>query len=120
MWRDHVKAGDVDLRSLTPSPPIPPLEGEGLKRRVFLKTAATVSGGLVIACFMPVAVRRAFAEAAPAPKPVSPNAFIHIAPDNTVTILLKHSEMGQGVWTSMPMAIAEELECDWCKLRVEI
>ena len=92
MWRDHVKASDVDLSAGTPSPPNPPLEGEGLKRRVFLKTAVTVSGGLVIACFMPVALRRAFAEATPAPvpKPVSPNAFIHIAPDNTVTILLKH------------------------------
>jgi isoquinoline 1-oxidoreductase beta subunit len=92
-----------------------------LKRRVFLKTAVTVSGGLVIACFMPVALRRAFAEATPAPvpKPVAPNAFIHIAPDNTVTILLKHSEMGQGVWTSIPMAVAEELECDWSKVRVE-
>jgi len=121
MWRDHVKASDVDLASGTPSPPNPALEGEGLERRAFLKTAATVSGGLVIACFMPIALRRALAEAAPAPAPktVSPNAFIHIAPDNTVTILLKHSEMGQGVWTSMPMAIAEELECDWSKVRVE-
>jgi isoquinoline 1-oxidoreductase beta subunit len=77
------------------------------------------SGALVIACFMPAALRRAIAESAPAAKPVSPNAFVHIAPDNTVTILLKHSEMGQGVWTSIPMVIAEELGCDWAKVRVE-
>jgi len=130
MWRDLVTSADIDLVGGTPSPPNAPLEGEGLsrslevvglKRRAFLKTTALASGALVIACFLPVALRRAMAEAAPAaaPKPVSPNAFVHIAPDNTVTVLLKHSEMGQGVWTSIPMVIAEELGCDWSKVRVE-
>src|SRR4029079_9939730 len=87
--------------------------------RAFLRNSAIASGALVIACFMPVALRRAFAESAPAAKPVSPNAFVHIAPDESVTILLKHSEMGQGVWTSIPMVVAEELGCDWSKVRVE-
>jgi isoquinoline 1-oxidoreductase beta subunit len=50
---------------------------------------------------------------------VSPNAFIQIAPDNSVTVLLKHSEMGQGVWTSLPMVIAEELGCEWSAIKVE-
>jgi isoquinoline 1-oxidoreductase beta subunit len=86
-------------------------------RRAFLKTG----GALVIACFVPIAIRRALAEDTPAAakKPVSPNAFIRIAPDESVTILLKHSEMGQGVWTSIPMVVAEELGCDWTKVRVE-
>ena len=89
-------------------------------RREFLKTGAKISAGLVIACFVPAAIRRALAEEAPAAKkPVSPNAFIRIAPDDSVTILLKHSEMGQGVWTSIPMVIAEELGCDWKNVRVE-
>jgi len=94
---------------------------EGVTRRAFLKTSAVAAGGLLIACFVPFALRRAMAEEAPAPKPkpVSPNAFVHIAPDNTVTVLLKHSEMGQGVWTSIPMVIAEELGCDWSRVRVE-
>ncbi|MET0226645.1 MAG: xanthine dehydrogenase family protein molybdopterin-binding subunit, partial [Dokdonella sp.] len=39
--------------------------------------------------------------------------------DNTVTVLLKHSEMGQGIWTSIPMVIAEELGCEWSKIQVE-
>lgn len=90
-------------------------------RRTFLKTAASASAGLVVACFVPAAIRSALAESAPAAAapPVSPNAFIRIAPDDSVTVLLKHSEMGQGVWTSIPMVVAEELGCDWNKVRVE-
>jgi isoquinoline 1-oxidoreductase beta subunit len=96
-------------------------DGRAPGRREFLKASATLGGALVIACFVPTAIRRALAEDAPAApkKPVSPNAFIRIAPDESVTILLKHSEMGQGVWTSIPMVIAEELGCDWSRVRVE-
>lgn len=89
-------------------------------RRAFLKAAAVASGGLVVAFFLPTALRKALAEDAPAGKPpVAPNAFIRIAPDDSVTVLIKHSEMGQGVWTSIPMVAAEELGCDWNTVRVE-
>ena len=87
-------------------------------RRDFLKTAALVSGGLVVAFCLPGAVRRGFAQDTKFAV-IPPNAFVHIAPDNTVTILLKHSEMGQGVWTSLPMVLAEELDCDWNRVRAE-
>ena len=119
MWRDPVNVSNVSGVAETPASPNPSLEAEGLRRRAFLRNSAIASGALVIACFMPVALRRAMAEATPAAKPISPNAFVHIAPDNTVTILLKHSEMGQGVWTSIPMVIAEELGCNWKDVRVE-
>ena len=53
----------------------------------------------------------------PASSP-EPNAFIQIAPDDVITLFINKSEMGQGVYTSLPMLIAEELECDWKKIRV--
>lgn len=132
MWRDDER-GSTPTQSAagTPSPPNPPpsagsgrgLEAEGseqrqgLKRRAFLKTAVIAGGGLVVACVVPMAMRKAFAQEAAAP--AAPNAFIRIAPDGTVTVLLKHSEMGQGVWTSLPMVVAEELGCDWNTIAVE-
>jgi isoquinoline 1-oxidoreductase beta subunit len=97
------------------------LEREGAGRRTFLKATATLSGGLVVAFCMPLGLRRAFAQEGkgPAPPVIPPNAFVRIAPDNSVTILLKHSEMGQGIWTSLPMVVADELDCDWSKVHVE-
>src|SRR5262249_13719192 len=84
-----------------------------LTRRGFIE----VAGGLVIGFAVPLKVHR-FAEAAPA-APVMLNAFLRIGADESVTILINHSEMGQGVWTGLPMLIAEELEADWSKVRVE-
>jgi isoquinoline 1-oxidoreductase beta subunit len=91
----------------------------GLSRRDFLKSTGAISTGLIVAFCMPTAMRRAFAEEGMGAAMTSPNAFVRIAPDNTVTILLKHSEMGQGVWTSLPMVVADELDCDWSKVGVE-
>ncbi len=45
--------------------------------------------------------------------------FLHIAPDNTVTVLAKHLDMGQGIWTGLASIIAEELDADWAQVRVE-
>ncbi|MEO6689443.1 MAG: xanthine dehydrogenase family protein molybdopterin-binding subunit [Dokdonella sp.] len=120
MWRDDLDLSLPVATVKSPAPSEPLLEGAGSKRREFLKTTTVATAGLVVACFIPASVRKALAETAPAAKPpVSPNAFIHIAPDNSVTVLLKHSEMGQGVWTSLPMVVAEELGCDWNAIRVE-
>ena len=51
--------------------------------------------------------------------PPDPNAFLRIGTDGTVTVAQRHSEMGQGIWTTLPMLVAEELGCDWSKIRVE-
>ena len=115
MWRDHNNlAGIVD--ELTRVVPLT----RDTSRRAFLKASAAVSASLVVGFSMPLGMRKAFAQdAAKQPAQVPPNAFVRIAPDNTVTVLIKHSEMGQGVWTSIPMVLADELDADWSKVKVE-
>lgn len=88
-------------------------------RREFLKSSAAIGGGLVIGLFVPVAGRAAAAAGNGAATPFAPNAFLRIANDDSVTVLISHSEMGQGIWTALPMLIAEELDADWSKIRVE-
>jgi isoquinoline 1-oxidoreductase beta subunit len=85
-------------------------------RRQFLATSASAAAGLIIGCHVPW--RRASAQEGSGRLP-APNAFLRIAEDESVTMLLAHSEMGQGIWTTLPMLIAEELGCDWSKVRVE-
>ncbi|MEJ5059009.1 MULTISPECIES: xanthine dehydrogenase family protein molybdopterin-binding subunit [unclassified Pseudomonas] len=89
-----------------------------LSRRNFLKGSAVLGGGLVVAFVIPGAHR--FAMGAENQGNVfAPNAFLRIGNDNSVTVLLGHSEMGQGIWTGLTMLIAEELDADWSKIRVE-
>ena len=89
-------------------------------RRTFLKASATLAGGLVISFFLP-AGRGRFAHAQPQAKtPIPPNAFLRIAKDGTCTVFVKHLEFGQGVTTSLPMLVAEELDCDWSKVHAEL
>jgi len=93
---------------------------QNTSRRDFLKGSAGLLGGLVIGFYLPMRGGRAYAADAPRAKPVyPPNAFIRIAPDDSITIVVNKSEMGQGVYTSLPMLIAEELEADWSRIRVE-
>ncbi|MNS10240.1 Isoquinoline 1-oxidoreductase subunit beta [compost metagenome] len=89
-----------------------------LSRRGFLKGSAVLGGGLVVAFVMPGAHRFAMG-AENQGKVFAPNAFLRIGNDNSVTVLLGHSEMGQGIWTGLTMLIAEELDADWSKIRVE-
>ena len=90
-----------------------------LSRRSFLKATALVGGGLLIGFVIPGAKRFAFAQAKAPPALPPPNAFLHIGTDDSVTVLLAHSEMGQNIWTTLPMLIAEELDADWSKVKVE-
>jgi len=87
-------------------------------RRDFLKTSAAGSAALVIGFYLPW---DAGAQQAPPPTtPVSPfDAWVRVQADGTVSLVLAKSEMGQGVMTSLPMILAEELEVDWASVRVE-
>ena len=89
--------------------------GNGISRRSFLKAGGALGGGLVLGFFIPAANKFAIAQAAAAPS--APNAFLRIAPDNTVTVIVNRLEFGQGVQTSLPMLIADELDCDWSQIR---
>ncbi|HUJ76895.1 MAG TPA: molybdopterin cofactor-binding domain-containing protein, partial [bacterium] len=82
-----------------------------ISRRAFLKTSAAVGGGLLISFSVPSVSRRALAADAPKPNPLA--AWVRIQPDNTVTLVVPGSEMGQGIDTALPMLLAEELEADW-------
>ncbi len=88
---------------------------QNLSRRDFLKTSLLVGGGLLLGFHLPFGDGTAEAAAIP----YTPNAFLRIGPDGRVTFIIHKSEMGQGVYTSLPMLIAEELECDWRHVSVE-
>jgi isoquinoline 1-oxidoreductase beta subunit len=76
-------------------------------RRTFLGAA----GGLLVSFRLPVRAQSA--------APLKLNAWVHIAPDDTVTLFIHKAEMGQGTVTSLAMLLAEELECDWKRIRTE-
>ena len=89
-----------------------------LSRRDFIKTGMAVGGGLILGFSLHPADYLAGA-AQPSTTTFAPNAFIRIGADGLVTILVNHSEMGQGVYTALPTLVAEELEADWSNMRVE-
>jgi isoquinoline 1-oxidoreductase beta subunit len=84
-------------------------------RRDFLKASAAVGGGLTLGMYLPLGSKVAEAQA----KTNSPNAWVKIGTDNAITIMCARSEMGQDVYTSMTMLVAEELEVDINKVKVE-
>ncbi|NIA68650.1 xanthine dehydrogenase family protein molybdopterin-binding subunit [Pelagibius litoralis] len=90
-------------------------------RRQFLKASAAVGAGLVIGVVLPQAGNKIAKAAAPAgtAAPVNPNAFVRIAPDSSVTVLIKHIEFGQGTYTGLATLVAEELDADWSQMRAE-
>ena len=85
-------------------------------RRDFLKVSAAVGGGFALQLTVPAPV---FAQAAAKAKGPELTAWIVISPDDSVLIRIARSEMGQGSSTGLAMLVAEELECDWKKVRTE-
>lgn len=90
----------------------------GLSRRDFLRVSLSSAGGLMLSFSFPVmGVRRPWQQSEAAAAEIS--AWLTIDPNDTITVRVAQSEMGQGVLTSLPMIVAEELEADWRKVRVE-
>jgi isoquinoline 1-oxidoreductase subunit beta len=90
-----------------------------LDRRAFLKTGAAAGAGLCIGFHIPAYATDGPAQQQEKKTPNPFNAWVHITPDNRITLLLEKSEMGQGIMTAVPMILAEELCVDWKKVTVE-
>jgi isoquinoline 1-oxidoreductase beta subunit len=91
-------------------------ERRGFSRRTFLVTSAAAGGGLLLGVYLP---RSIGAKEQVADETFSPNAFVRIRPDDSITLIMPQVEMGQGTYTSMSMLIAEELEVDLAKVGLE-
>src|SRR5215813_1466440 len=91
----------------------------GFSRRGFLRVSAAAAGGLLASLYFDL---RAVAQEGQAPpaKIYPPDAFIHIKPDNKIVIQVNRLEFGQGVHTSLPMILADELDADWQQVIAEL
>ncbi|GAB3921801.1 xanthine dehydrogenase family protein molybdopterin-binding subunit [Larkinella terrae] len=89
-----------------------------ITRRNFLKTGTLAGGGLLISFGIPT---RTMADQLGVQPPAGAilNALLRIDVDNAIHIVLPKVEMGQGIWTTIPMLVAEELDCDWNSIQVE-
>jgi isoquinoline 1-oxidoreductase beta subunit len=92
------------------------MKANSIGRRTFLQVSALGGGGMLLSLYLKPAT---IAQRQPAAVVPVPDSFIRIAPDGIVTIMAKNPEIGQGVKTSLPMMIAEELDVDWKDVRVE-
>src|SRR5260370_33499624 len=101
---------------MAPAPPLATAPATRPTRRRFLQGAATATAGLTIGFYWAGNNSRA---AAAASDVLAPNAFVRVAPDNTVTVIIKHVEMGQGTYTGLATIVAEELDADWSQVRAQ-
>ncbi len=89
---------------------------QSINRRDFLKTSTLAGGGLILSFSMVWGAGKISSRPNQA---ASLHAFLRIGEDDSIYIILSKVEMGQGVWTTLPMLIAEELDCDWRKIKVQ-
>jgi isoquinoline 1-oxidoreductase subunit beta len=90
----------------------------GVTRRTFLQSATVGGASLLVPFLLPFRSHFPARPTIPKSKTFSPNAWLEIAPDGDIAIWCGKSEMGQGVFTCLPMIVAEELSCDWRSVRV--
>ncbi len=91
-----------------------------LNRRSFLRVSSVAAGGLLLSLYLDFP---AFAQEGPPatpPKVYPPNAFVHIRPDGKILITVNRLEFGQGVQTSLPLILADEMDADWSKVEAEL
>ncbi|HXM34315.1 MAG TPA: xanthine dehydrogenase family protein molybdopterin-binding subunit [Pyrinomonadaceae bacterium] len=91
-----------------------------LNRRSFLRVSAAAAGGLLVSLYfdLPAAMREG--RQTPTPKVYPPDAFVHIRPDGKIVIQVNRLEFGQGVHTSLPMILADEMDADWSQVEAQL
>src|SRR5437764_9013226 len=109
MYFRHIEDESAASPATSPSPP-------ELTRRQFLQLTSLAGSGLTLGMLLPGCGSQPGAGSAAGPLTMP---FLRVAPDNTVTVISKHLEAGQGVWTGLPAIVAEELDASWDQMRVE-
>ena len=91
-----------------------------INRRGFLRVSASAASGLLVSLYLDVPAFAHEGNQAPPPKVYPPDAFVHIGPDGKILITVNRLEFGQGVQTSLPMILADEMDADWSQVIAEL
>src|SRR5436309_7280633 len=91
-----------------------------LNRRSFLRVSAAAAGGLLVSMYFDLPAAAQEGNQAPPPKIYPPDAFVHVRPDGQILITVNRLEFGQGVQTSLPMILADEMDADWSQVIAEL
>ncbi|WP_394223836.1 molybdopterin cofactor-binding domain-containing protein [Alteromonas gracilis] len=90
-------------------------EKTSFNRRQFLKASVGIATGMIVGLYLPLRNRAAASQ----DTPLQPNAYVHLKPDNSITVLVKHIEIGQGAFTGMATLVADEMDADWSQMQAE-
>src|SRR5947209_13691771 len=91
-----------------------------LNRRSFLRVSAAAAGGLLVSLYLDLPASAQEGNQAPPPKVYPPDAFVHVRADGKIVIQVNRLEFGQGVQTSLPMVLADEMDTDWSQVMAEL
>jgi isoquinoline 1-oxidoreductase beta subunit len=94
--------------------------GLNLNRRSFLRVSAAGAGGLLVSLYLDFPASGHEGTQAPPAKNYPPDAFVHVKPDGKIVITVNRLEFGQGVQTSLPMILADEMDADWSQVVAEL
>ena len=104
--------GPIDPRYLPP-------QTVGMNRRMFLQVTSLAGAGFLVGCGESESPPDVAKNLKPAPADADLNVFVHIQADDSVTVVIKHLDKGQGVTTGLTTIVAEELDADWAQMRWE-
>src|SRR6266496_2469487 len=91
-----------------------------LNRRSFLRVSAAAAGGLLVSLYLDLPASAQEGNQTPPARIFPPDAFVHVRPDGRIVIQVNRLEFGQGVHTSLPMILADEMDADWSQVVAEL